>query len=107
MSSRRTVSIQTTLIEAPLQNRCEKHGNAQMSDGSTILVTPPKVRNNATHVQETWHANIPQQSEAVTAVQEERGALNDANRNLECTFSRISSQTRIAEGEVRKSRELD
>lgn len=48
-----------------------------MADGYTILVTWPEFRGGL-HVQDTWYAYIPDQADAVKAVQEACGALNDA-----------------------------
>lgn len=42
-----------------------------------MLVTWPEF-SNGRHVQETWYAHLSDQTEAVRAVQEACGALNDA-----------------------------
>lgn len=78
-----------------------------MADGFTILVTWPEMRDGK-HVQETWHAHIPQQSEAVKAVQEACGALNDAKIEILSALSHDSLvKYRIPEREVRRNKTLD
>ena len=48
-----------------------------MTDGYTILVTWPQM-SEGRHTQDTWYAHLADQTEAVRAVQEASGALNDA-----------------------------
>ena len=48
-----------------------------MAEGYIMLVTWPQMSGTA-HVQDTWYAHIPDQTEAVRAVQNACGALNDA-----------------------------
>ena len=78
-----------------------------MSDGFTILVTWPEMRQGK-HIQETWHAHVPQQSDAVKKVQEACGALNDAKVEILGTLPHDALVAlEIPEGQVRKGRDLD
>lgn len=64
------------------------------ADGYTILVTWPELRDGK-HVQEVWYAHQGDQLEAVKAVQEACGALNDAKVEL---LGSISASSLIAHG---------
>lgn len=78
-----------------------------MANGFTILVTWPEMRDGK-HVQETWYAHIPQQLDAVKAVQEACGALNDAKIEILGALSHDSLvEYRVPEDGVQRNKTLN
>jgi hypothetical protein len=77
-----------------------------MANGFTVLVTWPEIMNSE-HRQETWYAHIFGEAEAVKAVQEACGALNDAKVELFGPLLHSSlANLGIPEGEARKQNDL-
>ena len=75
-----------------------------MADGYTMLVTWPQMAEGQ-HVQETWYAHIAGQTEAVRAVEEACGALNDAKIEILGPLQHESlTECGVPEGAVIKSR---
>lgn len=73
------------------------------ADGYTMLVTWPEF-SGGRHVQETWYAHLGDQTEAVKAVQEACGALNDAKIEILGTMSRSDLLgNKVPEGGVRRA----
>lgn len=77
-----------------------------MANGYEILVTWPEVKHGQ-HRQETWYAHIPGQAEAVKAVENASGALNDAKIEILGPLLHTSLVRQdVREGEVRKHKDL-
>jgi hypothetical protein len=73
------------------------------ADGYAILVTWPELRDGK-HVQEVWYAHQGDQLEAVKAVQEACGALNDAKVELLGSLSASSLFAHgVPKGRVRRA----
>lgn len=73
-----------------------------IADGYTILVTWPQLASNQ-HQQDVWFAHLSDQAQAVKAVQNASGAMNDAKVEiLSHMTADVLRECGVAEGDVKK-----
>jgi hypothetical protein len=68
-----------------------------IADGYTILVTWPQ-HEGGKHKQDVWYAHLSDQTEAVRAVQNASGAMNDAKVEI---LGQVAEQTLVEQGVAR------
>ena len=70
-----------------------------ITEGYTVLVTWPDF-SIGRHKQEVWYARFSEQADAVAAVQNASGALNDAKIEI---LSSVAEQTLVEQGLARST----
>jgi hypothetical protein len=86
---------------------CDENAFQRPAAGYAVLVTWPEMRNGK-HLQDVWYAHLGGQLEAVRAVQEACGALNDAKVELLNHLSEAALQDHgVSAGAVKKAQGKD